>query len=125
MTTPLGQPFWEAARRGILLVQVCQSCRHAQLPPMARCPACGGSALAWAEASGRAVLASYTVMHRAPPEHAVRVPYVYALVALEEGPRVVTNLVRADPDGLWIGQPLRVVFERADGDQPVPEFEPA
>jgi uncharacterized OB-fold protein len=125
MTAPLGQPFWEAASRGVLLVQVCQRCRHAQLPPMARCAECGGSPLAWAEASGRAVLASYAVMHRAPPEHAERVPYVYALVTLEEGPRMVTNLVHADPDSLRIGQPLRVVFERAAGDRPVPEFEPA
>jgi uncharacterized OB-fold protein len=125
VTGPLGEPFLEAARRRVLLVQVCGSCRHAQLPPMARCPACGGTDLAWTEASGRATLASFAVMHRAPPTHADRVPYVYALVALEEGPRLVSNVVNAEVAWLRIGQPLRVVFERADGDQPVPEFEPA
>jgi uncharacterized OB-fold protein len=70
------------------------------------------------------VLASFAVLHRAPPEHQDRTPYAYALVDLEEGPRVVTNVVGIGLEQLSVGMPLAVVFVRTDGEdeQPWPEF---
>jgi uncharacterized OB-fold protein len=124
-TSPLAEPFLEAARDGVLVVQVCWNCDHAQLPPLARCEACGHDELRWEHATGQATLTSFAVMHRSPPEHAERVPYVYALVTLEEGPRIISNVVHANPADLRVGQRLTVVFERSHDDQPVPEFEPA
>ncbi|MGH9154058.1 MAG: Zn-ribbon domain-containing OB-fold protein, partial [Acidimicrobiales bacterium] len=93
--------------------------------PRPRCASCGGTALGWAPASGRARLVSFTVLHRAPPEHRHRVPYVYAVVDLEEGPRMVTNVVGADPSALGVGDDLEVTFGRTDADgQRWPDFRP-
>jgi uncharacterized OB-fold protein len=126
MSAALHEPFLDAARDHRLVVQRCSSCGHAQLPPLMRCERCDGRSLEWAEASGRATLASFTVLHRAPPEHDARVPYVYALVDLAEGPRIVTNVIGVEHEQLSIGTPLTVVFARTDGDdgQPWPEFAP-
>lgn len=114
MTEPLAAPFLEAAAQGRLVVQVCTSCGHAQLPPRARCEACGRTALEWRDAVGTGRIATFSVLHRSPDQRPV--PYVYAIVDLDEGPRVVTNVVGADPDALQIGQAVRVVFEAADDD---------
>jgi uncharacterized OB-fold protein len=124
MADSLDQPFPEAAREHRFVVQRCGSCGHSQLPPMMRCERCDSRSLAWAEASGRATLASFAVLHRAPPEHQDRAPYAYALVDLEEGPRVVTNVVGIGFEQLSVGMPLAVVFVRTDGEdeQPWPEF---
>lgn len=68
---------------------------------------------------------SFAVLHRAPPEHRHRIPYVYALVELEEGPRMVTNVRAADPEALRSGDALEVTFQRIDADgQPWPDFRP-
>lgn len=123
MKQPLISTFLQKARQHDLQVQRCRRCDHAQLPPRIRCEACGSQELAWRSASGEAKIVSYTTLHRAPPEHLQRVPYVYALVELAEGPRMVTNLVDADETGLHVGQPVEVVFERTDEDgQPWPDF---
>lgn len=123
---PLAAPFLDAARRGVLVVQRCDRCRAAQPPPRPRCASCGATSLGWAPASGRARLVSFAVLHRAPPEHRDRIPYVYAVVDLEEGPRMVANVVGADPSALEIGDDLEVTFRRtaADG-QLWPDFRPA
>jgi uncharacterized OB-fold protein len=120
-------PFLEAAAAGTLLVQRCSACDHAQLPPRRVCACCGSQSLDWTPASGGARLESYAVLHRAPTDaHRALIPYVYALVALDEGPRIVTNVVDAGSAELRIGRRLRVRFPAFDGDeQPWPVFAPA
>jgi uncharacterized OB-fold protein len=81
-----------------------------------RCPRCGGTAFAWREASGKGRLQSFAVQHRAPPEHADRVPYVYALVRLEEGPAIISNVV-ADVPRLHVGLELEVTFSDEAGNE--------
>ncbi len=123
--THLEEPFLIAAREMRLSAQRCSKCSTFQLPPVVRCGTCGGREFSWECVSGRGSLASFTVLHRAPPEHQNRLPYVYALVDLEEGPRIISNIVGVDSDELWIGMPLQVVFERVDAEgQTWPEFAP-
>jgi uncharacterized OB-fold protein len=124
MTEPLAAPFLDAAAQERLVLQACTHCAHAQLPPRARCEACGGTAFEWREASGTGHIATFSVLHRSPDQRPV--PYVYALVELDEGPRVVTNIVGADPGTVRIGQPVRVTFGSADDDgRRWPVFAPA
>jgi len=113
MTEPLAAPFLEAAAQERLVLQVC-GCGHAQLPPRARCEACGRTAFEWREAAGTGRIATFSVLHRSPDQRPV--PYVYALVELDEGPRIVTNIVGADLAAVRIGQPVRVTFGPADDD---------
>jgi uncharacterized OB-fold protein len=124
MTDPLAAPFLEAAAQGRLVLQACTSCGHAQLPPRARCEACGRTAFAWRDAAGTGQIATFSVLHRSPDQRPV--PYVYALVELDEGPRIVTNVVGAEPGSVRIGQPVRVTFGPADEDgHRWPVFAPA
>ncbi len=125
MTEPLATPFLESANKGALSAQQCTACGRNQLPPKARCQRCGGVAMRWLRLSGRGALVSYAVLHRGPTaEFGQRVPYVYGVVELEEGPRIVTNIL-ADPATLSVGQVVGAVFVRSDDEgQRWPEFEP-
>ena len=123
MTDALAAPFLEAAEDHRLVVQSCTSCHHAQLPPMARCERCGNAVFDWVEAKGGGTIASFVIMHRSPPSHSNRVPYVYALIDLDEGPRIVSNVITDWSSDLVIGGRVRVDFQRTDEDgQPWPEF---
>lgn len=124
--TELSRPYWEAAQRQELLLQRCQSCRAAIFYPRQWCPECLGLDLAWERASGRGKVFSYSVVYQAPLEsYRDDTPYVLALIELEEGPRMMTNVVNVAPGNVHLGMPVRVCFEeRADGFR-VPQFEPA
>lgn len=117
---PETQPFWDAAREGKFLIKRCTSCGKAHWYPRALCPFCFSDATEWQEASGNAVVYSYSVMRRAP------VPYAIAYVTLEEGPAMMTNIVDCDLDTVRIGQPVKVVFKPTEDDgPPVPMFTPS
>jgi uncharacterized OB-fold protein len=100
--------YWDAAADGRLLIARCGSCERVHHYPRAICPFCWSDDVASAEASGRATLYTYSVIYvndLAPfPE---RLPYVAAVVDLEEGPRLMTTIVGCDPGDLRIGMPLR------------------
>ncbi|HEX6388101.1 MAG TPA: OB-fold domain-containing protein [Solirubrobacteraceae bacterium] len=104
---------WEALReRGELVFQRCASCGVARLPPREACPTCLSADATWEVASGRGAVVSWVVYHRAyDPAFAARVPYVVALVALEEGPRMLTN-VRGPQEGLAVGASVQLAVER-------------
>lgn len=123
---PDSAPWWEACERGELLVRRCDGCGHAHHYPRRRCPTCWSEDVRWEVASGRGRLHTWSVVHRnGLPPFGDRVPYVAAIVELEEGPRVATNVVGADPAALRIDQDLVVVFERDDGATvTVPRFRP-
>lgn len=123
---PESAPWWEACGRGELLVRRCQACGRAHLHPRVHCPTCWSEDVDWEVASGRGRLHTWSVVHRNDlPPFGDRVPYVAALVDLEEGPRMATAIVDADPDGLTIDQPVTVVFRAVpDADLTVPHFTP-
>jgi hypothetical protein len=104
-------PYWQALHDGKLLIQKCEDCEHYQLYPRDRCLACRGP-VAFVEASGRGTVYSLTVIRQnyARPFRDW-IPYVVALVDLEEGPRLMTNLVEVDPESVQVGMAVRATFE--------------
>jgi uncharacterized protein len=120
------QPWWDAARKGRLLIKRCRACAKAFFYPRPFCPACWSDDVDWEEASGRAVLYTYSVVHRNDlPPFPERVPYVAAVVDLEEGPRMMTNVVGCDHDDLAVGMDLTVEFRQETDEVTVPVFRPA
>lgn len=120
------QPYWEAARRHELLLQRCTRCQQLRYPFSPVCPDCLTEDADWIPASGRGSLCSWITFRQAfQPYFSDKVPYVVALVDLEEGPRLHANLVGADPATLAIGQPVEVTFEDVDDELSLPQFKPA
>ena len=119
--TPETQHFWEGTAAGELRLQRCQACDHTYFPPQPFCPACASDDVEIVRASGRASLYSYVITHRAAP--GFEAPYVIAEVELEEGPRMLSNLVgiEPDPEVLELDLPLEVTFE-SFGDVTLPMF---
>ena len=122
----LTQPYWDGVRERELRIQKCRGCGHAWHPPLHRCPQCHSTDVDWVAASGRATLYSYTVVHHAAHVAvAERVPYLVALCTLEEGPRVVCNLLNCPRGDVRIGMPLQLTFEEIAPGVLLPQFEPA
>ena len=119
------RPFWDGCREGELRYQACAACGAVQFYPRALCARCGGVDLAWRRSRGEGVVHAVTVVHRAPSEaFRADVPYAVALVDLDEGFRMMANVVGVPPDRVAIGDRVRVVFERR-GDVALPQFTPA
>ena len=123
----LTQPYWDAARRGELVVQRCASCDRWSFPPRANCPGCGSADLSWRPVSGKGTVYSYTVAHRPPhPVFFDQCPLTVAIVALEEGPRLISNITGCDPNQMEVGMAVEVAFEQIDdSDVMLPVFSPA
>ena len=124
--TAYTRSFWEATRRGELLLQHCRSCDEWIFYPRPCCVRCGGTELDATAASGRGTIYSYTVARRAThPAFRDRVPYVIAIVELAEGPRLTTNLVECEVDAVAIGMPVELTFEPELLGIALPLFKPA
>ncbi|GAA1832829.1 Zn-ribbon domain-containing OB-fold protein [Actinomadura chokoriensis] len=123
--TPVTQPFWDGTKAGELRLQHCEDCAEHVFYPRIGCPFCGSPRLEWTTVSGHARLSSYVINHVPVPGFADDVPYVIAIVELDEGPRMITNLVNVPPDprALPLDMPLEIVFEPR-GDQALPLFQP-
>lgn len=124
--TPESLPFWEATRAGKLLLQRCGDCHVAYFYPRALCPHCMSRNVAWFEASGRGTLHTYVISHRPGRSAPLPPPYVVAIVELEEGPRMMTNLVgvEPDPEKIVCDTPVEVVFDAIDDEITLPRFRP-
>ena len=110
---PDDAPFWEAAARDRLVLPRCQACGSFIWYPRAFCPDCHTFGVDWVDVSGRGTIYSFTENQRGSGRWADHAPYVIAYVELEEGPRVLTNIVGADPGQVGIGASVRAVFEPA------------
>lgn len=121
--SPLLAAHREALGEGRLTFQRCKSCNNAWLPPRDRCPRCLADSWEWEQASGRARLISWVVYRRAyHPAFADRVPYNVIVTELEEGPRLISNVVGIEQaNGLELDAPLQFVAER-EGEVPVSRF---
>ena len=122
--TPETAHFWEGTKRGQLLIQSCSACAHLYFPPRAFCPACSSTDVVPHPASGRATLLSYVISARPAP--GIEAPYAVAVIRLEEGPTMMTNIVNCPqtPERLLLDMPLRVVFGAQNDDITLPFFEP-
>jgi uncharacterized OB-fold protein len=117
---PINAPFWEAARAENLVVQHCLECENHQFYGRPFCLECQSERLEWKSVSGRGTVYSKTCV-RVPWVEGFDPPYVVAVVELEEGPRLLTNIVNGEAE---IGDPVRVVWRHRDDAPPVPLFEP-
>lgn len=122
--TTLTEPWFDACMRGVLLVQKCSVCGKHQFYPRIICSHCGAGQPEWVETSGRGRIASFSIVRRAI-SRAYEAPYVVALIELEEGPVMMSNIVGCDPDTVEIGQSVNVTFEAWSDDITLPVFKPA
>jgi uncharacterized protein len=120
------RPFWDAAREGRFLLRRCDDCSTVHHYPRPFCPSCWSENVSWVEASGRGTLYTYsTVFVNDLPPFNERIPYVAAAVDLEEGPRVMTNIIDCDPADLRVGMAVKVVYTVVTEELTAPMFTPA
>src|SRR2546421_4888989 len=125
VVTQENRPFWEGCRQGKLLLQYCEQCQRYQFYPRLYCMQCSASDLRWVEASGRGLVYSYTIIHQnKSPEFIHDTPYNVALVQLEEGPRMLSNIVDIEPGELQADLPVTVVFDQATDSITLLRFRP-
>jgi uncharacterized OB-fold protein len=130
MTLPFPEPqtaeakhFFAAAAQARLELQRCAACGRLWFFPRPACVACGSTDYAWIRASGRGRLHSFSIVRRAPtPAFAARVPYVVALIDLEEGPRMMANVVGDAALEVAIGDAVEVLFEDRGEGRRLPQF---
>jgi hypothetical protein len=123
--TDLTRPFWSGALAGELRLQRCRACGHIRYPVSAICPRCLGGEADWAALSGQGSVLSYTIFERAYHESwKDRVPYVVALVELDEGPVFLTNVVGLPPSEVRVGQRVTAVFSVRSAEAALPQFAP-
>jgi uncharacterized OB-fold protein len=119
------RPFFEAAREHRLVVQRCPDCGTLRFPPRPLCSQCLGRRAEWAGVSGRGTIYSFNVMHQVyHPGFAAELPYSVVLVELEEGCRILSNVVNCPVAELRIGLPVEVSFERLSDEVTLPKFRP-
>ncbi len=117
-------PFWEGCARDELLLQQCSGCGDYRHPPAPICPRCLSEDAQWVRASGRGTIYTFAIVRQALAKgwEAI-VPYVVAVIELEEGPLFVSNMVSIAPEDVAIGMPVEVTFEPI-GDTKLPLFRP-
>jgi uncharacterized protein len=121
---PETKEFWDATAAGRLLLKRCLDCGSVIWYPRALCPECASLRTEWFESSGRGRVYSYTVNHRGEGVYAGAAAFVLAYVELDEGPRVMTNIVEADGADLAVGLPVEVVFQDTGEGTALPRFRP-
>jgi uncharacterized OB-fold protein len=123
--TPETRHFWDGTKINELRLQRCGDCAHVYFPPRPFCPACASRKVGVFKASGKARLYSYVIHHRPVPGFTP--PYSIAVVELEEGPRMMTNIVGCPqtPEALELDMKLEVTFEKLDDNITLPLFQPA
>jgi uncharacterized OB-fold protein len=116
-------PYWSAARERRLLIRKCTACGALHFMPRYLCPTCWSDRLEWVESKGTGTVHSYTIIRRAPAAAFVpRVPYVIALIELDEGPRMMANVLGEDALAVRIGDRVKVTFEDRGGGALIPQF---
>ena len=125
--TPEAKPYWDGLRDQKLMLPKCQDCGHCFFYPRILCPRCASRRIGWIQSSGRGRLFSFEISYQ-PLNKAFKVkpPYVLAMVELEEGPRLMSNLVgiAADPALIRCDMPVEVVYEKLNDEFTLPLFRP-
>jgi uncharacterized OB-fold protein len=121
--TEISEPYWAACREGRLIYQRCGTCGTAVFPPQAFCPRELHLALDWQESAGLGSVYSFTIVER-PQTPAFRTPYVVAVVTLDEGYEMMTNILGCEPADVHTGLRVRVEFEHVTEEISLPCFRP-
>jgi uncharacterized protein len=122
--SPETADYWAATAEGRLLLKRCDACGHVIWYPRAICPDCHSTDTSWFEASGRGEVYSFTVNRRGDGPWKEAAPFVLAYVELDEGPRVMTNIVDCDVDSVAIGQRVTAVWDDTGQGNAVLRFRP-
>ena len=124
--TPDMKPFFDAAKRHELVVQRCRQCGTHRFPAREICSQCLSRQVEWVRVSGRGEVFSYNVMHQVyHPGFATEVPYAVVVVQLDEGAKMISNLVGVAPQDIRIGMRVEVVFEDVSDEVTLPKFRAA
>ena len=126
--TVASEPYWEACGRHELRLQRCSDCDTFRFypSPMCHAPDCMSLEYDWAEVSGKGAVYTYTVVHRPVSEAwADDAPYVIAMIELDEGPVMMSNVVDCEPGDVRIGLPVEVIFQDLTEGVALPCFRPA
>jgi uncharacterized protein len=118
------QAFWDAAAEGRLLLPRCEACGTVIWYPRLLCPSCRSDDIGWFEAAGTGTVYSFTVVRKGQGPFAEAAPYVLAYVELDEGPRLMTNIVDCDVESMEVGQQVTVVFADTGKGTALPRFRP-
>lgn len=110
---PETEPFWTAAVAGRLVLPRCNACGHHIWYPRSWCPVCGNGSVSWVELSGRGTIYARTVLHKAMGPWSGATPFVVAYVELEEGPRMLANVISDDATTVRVGDPVHATFVAA------------
>ena len=127
--TTEAKPFWDAAAQNKLVMQHCQDCGAWVWTPRPLCNECGSEHVEWTPMSGKGEIYSFTVIRQVVGRAASKafepdIPYVVAWVDLDEGPRMITNIVGCAADQVTLGMKVSVIFEQASKDVWLPKFKP-
>ncbi len=126
--TPESRPYWEGLKQGKLMLPKCADCGHTFFYPRILCPRCQSRAITWVQASGKGRLHAFGIAHQSfNRAFKVPAPYVLAMIELEEGPRLLSNLVDVEPDPKVVkcDMAVEVVFHTLTDDVTLPLFRPA
>ena len=119
------QPFWDNAKKHKLTLKKCKDCGHIDHPPYLYCTNCSSDNSEWVEASGKGKLVAYAVnTYMVPFPFWDDMPYVVAMIELEEGVRMISNIVECNPDELKNGMALEVVFDDVSDEFTLPKWKP-
>ncbi len=118
-------PFWKAANDGKLIIQKCTDCGKHIFYPRICCPYCFSDNVEWVQASGKGTVYSFTVVEANPPSAFIKdLPYVIAIVKLEEGVQMLSNIIGCDPHTVRCDMPVEVSFEKLNDEFTLPKFKP-
>lgn len=125
LITPLSKVFYDGCKDGKLLYQACSDCGETIFFPKQVCPNCMGRNLHWKQSSGKGRIYTFTVTYDyAPPEFAGDTPYAIAIVLLDEGYRMMSNIVECDLEQITCDMPVEVVFDQVTEEITLPKFRP-
>jgi uncharacterized OB-fold protein len=119
------EEFWAATAKGTLLLARCDACENVIWYPKGFCSACSSFAISWFPASGRGTVYSFTIVRRGLGAWQAVAPYVIAYVELEEGPRVMTNIVGCDQASVRVAMPVEIVFDDTGEGNALYRFRPS
>lgn len=119
------RPFWEATRQHKLIIQKCEDCGKHIFYPRICCPYCFSDRVDWVESTGKGTIYSFTIVESNPPSAFIGdLPYVIALVRLEEGVQMLSNIVESKLHQISCDMPVQVTFEKLNENFTLPKFRP-
>ena len=119
---PDSSHYWEGISNSELRYQLCNSCKKSIFYPRSICPTCGGNDISWQVSSGLGEIYACTTIYRAPPKYKDKVPYIVALIDLNEGFRMMSEIIDFEGQVVSVGKRVQVTFRDDIDGKPTPYF---